>query len=110
MLLGFMFAIGLGLSLAALLEALDSSVKTANDVENVLGIPVLANISYYESPKYQRQRRIRQVVMASTVLALILVGSLFVNRYVMPLEDLWATVEDRLIEMGVPIDKPEVKS
>jgi succinoglycan biosynthesis transport protein ExoP len=109
-LLGFMLGAGGGIALAALLEGLDSSVKVSEEVERVWGLPVLATISFYDSPAQKRQRRMKRIVLATSIVAILLVGSLAVDRFVLPLDDLWAKFEDRLVEMGVPIEKKSANS
>ncbi len=65
----------------------------------------MATISFYDSPQQKRLRRFKRIVLASSIVVILLVGSLVVDRFVMPLDDLWTKFEDRLVEMGVPIEK-----
>jgi uncharacterized protein involved in exopolysaccharide biosynthesis len=109
-LMGFVLGTGFGVILAALAEGLDSSLKASTEMESVLGVPVLATISLYDSPLQKRSRLKRRAIMASYILAIVLLGSIVVDRFVMPLNDLWSTVEDRLVEMGVPIEKDSTNS
>ena len=109
-LMGFVVGIGCSILLAALVEGLDSSIKVTDELESVLGTPILATISYYDSPAHKRQRWIRRLVMTSSIIVFTIVGSIIVDRYVMPLSDVWDTVEDRLVEMGFPIEKEAAKS
>ena len=109
-LIGFVLGSGCGITLVALAEGLDASVKVSDEVENVFGVPVLATISLYDSPLQKRSRRIKRVIMASWIVGIILVGFLVVDRLVMPIDVLWTKFEDRLVEMGVPIEKNAVNS
>ena len=104
-LMGIVLGGGCAVLLAALAEGLDSSIKAPDEMESLLGVPVLTTISLYDSPAHKRQRWIRRLVMASSVIAFVLVVSLVVDRFVIPLSDVWNTVEDRLVEMGFPIEK-----
>ena len=70
----------------------------------------LATISFYDSPLQKRPRRLKRVVLVSSIVGIILVGFLVVDRFVMPLDDLWTKFEDRLVEMGVPIEKDAANS
>ena len=54
-LLGFVLGAGCGVTLAALGEGLDSSVKASDEVSSVFGVPVLATISFYDSPLQKRR-------------------------------------------------------
>ena len=109
-LMGIVLGGGCAVLLAALVEGLDSSIKAPDDFESMLGVPVLTTISLYDSPAHKRQRWIRRLVMATSVIAFVLVVSLVVDRFVIPLSEVWSTVEDRLVEMGFPIDKESVTS
>ena len=109
-LMGIVLGVGCAVLLAALAEGLDSSIKAPDEFENIMGVPVLTTISMYDSPVHKRQRWVRRLVMASSVIAFVLVVSLVVDRFVVPLSDVWNTVEDRLVEMGFPIDRESVTS
>jgi polysaccharide biosynthesis transport protein len=107
---GLLFGVGFAVGAAALTEGMDSSIKAADEMENVLGVPVLGTISLYDSPRQKYERRIRRAVLATYVLAFVLLASVAVDRFVMPLSDLWTTVGDRLVEMGVPLERNSIKS
>lgn len=109
-LIGFVLGAGCAVTLAAVTEGLDSSIKTPDEMEEVLGVPLLATISLYDSPREKRMRQLRRAVVTAYVIVIVLLGSVVVDRFVMPLGDLWTKFEDRLVEMGVPIEKKSVKS
>ncbi|WP_419658197.1 lipopolysaccharide biosynthesis protein [Desulfosarcina variabilis str. Montpellier] len=108
-LLGFALGIGGGTTLAALLEGMDSSVKEAKQLESIAGFPVLAAVSYVDSPFQRRRRRNRRLMLLTIVLLVIMTVSFFVNLLVMPIGDLWDKFEDRLFEIGVPIERESIK-
>lgn len=108
-LLAFLLAMGAAVGLTALKEAMDTSIKATEEIESILDVPVLATVSYYDTPEQKRLRRKKRLVLAYWILGIILVGSLVVDRFVVPLDHIWTTVESRLVEMGVPI-KQESKS
>jgi succinoglycan biosynthesis transport protein ExoP len=108
-LMGFVLGAGCAVLVAALAEGLDSSIKASDEMESVLGFPVLATISLYDTPQQKRSRRLKRVVVASSIIAIVLLVSLVVDRYVVPLNDIWTKFEDRLVEMGVPIEKTSEK-
>jgi uncharacterized protein involved in exopolysaccharide biosynthesis len=104
-LMGFVLGIGCGILLAALNEGLDSSVKATDELETIIGVPVLATVSFVDTPLQRQLRRSRRLVMVATVLMILFVASFLVNWLVMPIGDLWDKFEDRLVEIGVPIEK-----
>ena len=104
-LLGFLVALGAAVGVTALKEGMDTSIKAADDLENLLGVPVLAAVSFVDSPAQKRMRRSRRLMVLGTVLVTIIVTSFAINWFVMPIGDLWAKVENRLVEIGLPLDK-----
>ncbi len=109
-LMGFVLGMGCGILLVALAEGLDSSIKSTDDMEGVIGVPVLATISLYDTPQQKRNRRVKRAFVVTSIIAVFFLGSLVVDRFLMPLDDIWNTFEDRLVEIGVPIEKDDVKS
>jgi succinoglycan biosynthesis transport protein ExoP len=104
-LMGFILGIGGSIVLAALAEGLDASVKAADELESIAGVPVLAALSFVELPSHKRMRRLKQMMVVAVTVGFILIASLAINQFIMPIGDLWAKFEDRLVEMGVPIEK-----
>jgi hypothetical protein len=68
-LMGAVFGLSLGLGLTALLEQLDSSLKTEDDVLQALMLPVLALIPLMSSGDDQRRSGRRRAVVLSCVAA-----------------------------------------
>jgi polysaccharide chain length determinant protein (PEP-CTERM system associated) len=68
-LMGAVFGLSLGLGLTALLEHLDSSLKTEDDVLQALMLPVLALIPLMSSGNDQRRSGRRRAVVLSCVAA-----------------------------------------
>lgn len=103
--MGFVLGIGGAVLLAALMEGLDSSVKATDELESITGIPVLATVSFVDSPVKRRLRLVKRLMAITTILAIILLTSFMINWFVMPIGDLWVKFEDRLVEIGFPIEK-----
>jgi uncharacterized protein involved in exopolysaccharide biosynthesis len=108
-LMGFVLGIGCGTLLAALAEGLDSSIKATNELESISGVPVLATVSWVDSPMQKQLQRSQRLMVVATVLVILLAASFMVNWFVMPIGDLWDKFEDRLVEIGVPIEKESKK-
>ena len=104
-LMGIVLGFGGGILLAALSEGLDSSVKASDELENLAGVPVLATVSYIDSPAQRKIRRNKLIMVVTSALFALLVTSLIVHWFVMPFGDVWTKFEDRLIEIGVPIER-----
>ncbi|OPX33594.1 MAG: hypothetical protein B1H11_12315 [Desulfobacteraceae bacterium 4484_190.1] len=102
MLIGFVLALGAGIGLAAVGEAMDRSVKTADELSNIVGVPVFSVISLMETREERRARLIRRLLLVTTAVGAIVVVLILINQFVMPLDILWAKVQRRLAMMGLP--------
>lgn len=77
--LGLLLGLGVGGAAAILVEAGDSSVHGARELQSISGIPVLADIPtvMLESDRSERARRIvREMVVVSAIVVFCLVGGL----------------------------------
>ena len=108
-LMGFVLGIGFGIILSALMEGLDPSIKATEELEHLAGVPVLATLSFIDSPAQKRLRRMKQLTVFATVIAVVIICSLFCNWFVMPIDDIWQKFEDRLVEIGIPIENDHKK-
>ena len=77
-------------------------------VQAITGMPVISTVSLFETDGERRGGRTKKLLWACSVALFIVFGSVVVNRYLVPLDFLWTTFEDRLIEMGIPISEPPV--
>jgi polysaccharide chain length determinant protein (PEP-CTERM system associated) len=75
--MGTILGLALGLGLAALLEYRDTSLKTEDDVVQMLMLPVLALIPTMAAPREVRSLRKRRVLMISCVATIMLCLSMF---------------------------------
>jgi len=77
LLMGALAGLGVGLSLVALLEQMDKGLRSEDDVQSVLRLPVLAVIPAIETRRDRRRRkRGRMLAIASTVaVAIVLAGA-----------------------------------
>ena len=103
-LLGLVVGLGAGIGLAALQESMDRSVKSAEDVERIFGTPVIATVSLFESLGHKRARRSKRLMMAFAMVLIVVCGSFIIDRFLIPLDSMWATFEERLVEIGIPLD------
>jgi len=101
-LLGFVLALGAGVGLAAVREAVDRSVKTADELNSITGVPVFSVISLMETDEERRSRLIRRILLIATAIGVIVAALILVNKFVMPLDVIWAKVQRRLAMMELP--------
>ena len=101
-LIGFILAMGAGVGLAATQEFMDTSVKTADELNNITGVPVFSVISLIETDEERRIRLIKRVILILAGIGLILGALVLVDRFYMPLEILWIKMQRRMMLMGFP--------
>ena len=95
-LLGFVVALGTGFGLGAIRESMDDSVKSASDIQNLTGAPVLSVVSFIESTKEKWNRRVKNLFWIFGIICLIGVALLFVDQYVMKLDELWSIFIEKI--------------
>ena len=83
-LFGLVLGLFTGLSLAALLEGRDRSVKTSDEIETIIGMPVIATVSFFESDQQKKKRRFRILAGASAILLILVCGSVIVALFMVP--------------------------
>jgi uncharacterized protein involved in exopolysaccharide biosynthesis len=105
-LLGFVCAIGSGLGIAIARESMDNSIKTPDEIQSILGVPVFSTISLVVTDQERRRRKFRNLIAILTAIVVIIFASFIVNRFVTPLDIVWTNIQDRLAMMGLPIAPP----
>ncbi len=101
LLIGFVLALGGGTGMAALRESLDTTVKSAEELYALSGVPVLSVIARTDSPQEIRRRWIKRGVITFLVLGAAAFALYLFHEFVMPLEIFWAKVQRRLLKMQV---------
>jgi succinoglycan biosynthesis transport protein ExoP len=100
-LIAFVLALGAGVGMAALREAVDPSVKSEEHLADITKVPVFSVINLMESAEERRARRLKRVLWVLIVLAIIALGLYLFDQYVMPLEILWIKIQRKLIKIGI---------
>jgi uncharacterized protein involved in exopolysaccharide biosynthesis len=98
-LIGFVLALGFGVGLAAIRENLNTTVKNTAELSRSTGLPVLANVPLLETEEdLQRQKR-RKIMMVGIILAIIAVGLVLINYFIMPLDILIIKLQRRFMRL-----------
>src|SRR5215469_8587707 len=93
MILGVVLSLLLAIGIAALLEALDGTVRGRRDLASlVAGVPPLAIIPDIELAPSRDQMWIRRAMVTGACLAVVICGALAVNFFYEPLDVLWFVV------------------
>ncbi len=97
--LGFVLGIGCSVLLVAIAEGLDSSVKESNDIEAIAGVPVLATVSFFDSPLQKKIRTRRYLLIFTAIVTFLVIISFAVNWFIVPFDQLYENIADRLVEI-----------
>jgi hypothetical protein len=104
-LFGFIMGLFTSLGLVALQESMDQSVKTTTDAEKIMGIDVIGAVDLFETGRDRWRRMSKRLIVTCAVVSIVMLGSVVVNQFLFPLDNMWASIGDRLVEMGFPINK-----
>jgi uncharacterized protein involved in exopolysaccharide biosynthesis len=94
--LSFFIAVGISSSLAVFKEKIDGSIRTAEQIKMLTGLPVLTSISYYKTKdekKFDLFKRIGWLLILTVSVGAILY---VVDQHLIKLSDLWMTFLDRI--------------
>jgi uncharacterized protein involved in exopolysaccharide biosynthesis len=103
MLLGIFLGVGAGLTVAAFQEQMDTSVKTADELVELSGIPVIANLSFIQTREEERRRKLRKIGWSIVAVLCLVIAIVVVDQFVMTIDSLWAKVQERLTTMRLPL-------
>ena len=95
-LLGVVLASSVGVSLAALQEGLDHTIKSEDQLSQITGIPVLSALSMMESTEERKLRAIKNILWGVGALSTVTFVLIIVNRFIIPLEELLNIIQSRM--------------
>ena len=99
LMMGMVLALGAGAGLAGFRELTDHSVKTPVGLQGITGIPVLSVISFVENNADRRRRHMKQAFGFLAVGSAVFLGVVGVHWYVMPLNEVWVKIVQKLGSM-----------
>ncbi len=96
LLMGLVLALALSAGLAFLLETVDRSIRSRNDIASLLTVPPLAVIPWFESAAQVAARKRRQWYAVYGSAASVVLATVAVHLLYRPLDVLWAMLIRRL--------------
>ena len=93
---GFILALGTGFIIAAFQESMDDSVKSTDQIRQIVDAPVLSSISYIVTDREKRTKRLRNFIVAVFLIAGLCLGLYFLNQYVIKIEYLFSVILERI--------------
>jgi hypothetical protein len=95
-LISLVLSLGAGIACAGLKEVSDRSIKSADELNRLTGVPVLSVVSVMVTPEEKRARRVRLAAVTVGAVGLIVVGLVVVDHFVVPLDVLLAKVQRKV--------------
>jgi uncharacterized protein involved in exopolysaccharide biosynthesis len=96
-LLGFVLAAGGSIGFAAIREALDHSIRTADQLHEVTGLPVFSVVPLIETDYEKKIRIAKKTAIVLIIIFIMAVALLLVDKFVIPLDILWITFQNKLL-------------
>ena len=95
-LVSLIIAIGASFIFAAFQEGLDDTIKTADQLKQITGVPFFSSISFITTDSEKRLKRLKKLAWFLIIIACVGVASYFVNENVIKLDYLWSIIVERL--------------
>lgn len=83
---GFIVALGVGLGLAMLVETLDQSVNSPEEIAEITGAAVLVNVPYLTTPTETHKRSMKRRIVVYCLLGALLLVLVVAHIFIMPLD------------------------
>ena len=96
-LVGLIIAIGISFIIAAFQESMDDSIKTPDQIRQILEAPVLTSISYIVTDREKRVNRLKRTTWLLFATLGVAGGLYLVNQYIIKLEYLWSIILERIM-------------
>jgi succinoglycan biosynthesis transport protein ExoP len=95
-LIGFVLALGAGVGIAAVQEAVNVSVKTSEDLGSITGFPVFSTISMIETDEELQAKRKKKWLWIGSAVGAVILALIIIHFFIMPLDIAWIKVQRRL--------------
>jgi uncharacterized protein involved in exopolysaccharide biosynthesis len=80
LLFGFIIAVGTTVTIVAMMEAMDHSLKNEDDLAKISNLPVFSSISLVQTPEENRRKRYRYLLCTACVISVCLIILVFTGR------------------------------
>lgn len=107
-LIGLALALGSSGGLAIARETMDNSVKTADELSEIMDGPVLSVLALVETAEEKRARRTKRIFWIFAFLVLLVGASILTHRFIIPLDPFFAKIQSKLMSLGISFGIPHV--
>ena len=94
--MSFLIALGASSLFAAFKESMDNSVRSTDQLRQIIKAPVLASVSYIMTSNEKKMRYTKKISWAFLILGTIGLCLYFANQYVVKLDYLWSVILNRI--------------
>jgi hypothetical protein len=98
LIIGLVLSMGAGVGVAALREAMDTTIKTPDELLRLAGVPVLSVVPLIKSRRERRSRQVKWGVIFLCGIGALAVSLFVFDQFVMPLDILWVTIQRRMMK------------
>jgi succinoglycan biosynthesis transport protein ExoP len=92
---GFILALSAGLGLVAIKEAMDHSIKSVDELNQIAGLNVFSVVSYIETAEEKRKRKIIKTAWVICIIGLVAIAFVVVDQFVMSMDKIWIEIGQR---------------
>jgi len=98
-LIGFVLALGAGIASVAFMEYIDHSIKTPEEVQELINVPLYITIPYIETEEEKKKRKRKRLLITLFIILLGITGLVLIHLFVMPLDVLWLKIERKVSQL-----------
>jgi len=95
-LVSLIIAIGAGFIFTAFQEGLDDTIKTADQLKKITGVPLFSSISYITTDREKRNKRLKILTWFIIIIACLGGASYFVNKKIIEIDYLLSIILERI--------------
>ncbi len=100
-LIGFVLAIGAGIASVATCEYMDHSIKTAEELQQIVSAPILSVLPYIETQEEKNARRKKRFLIVILGVSILIMLLLLFHYFVMPLDIFWMKFEQKITRLWI---------
>ena len=94
--IGFVLALGAGIACLAFMEYIDHSIKSPEEVQELINIPLYISIPYIETEEEKRRQKKKQLLFILCIGLIIILALILFHFFVMPLDIFWIKLQRKI--------------
>ncbi len=98
-LIGFVLAFGAGIASVAFMEYIDHSIKSPEEVQELINVPLYITIPYIETEEEKKKRKKKRLLIFLSIGLITILALVLFHFFVMPLDILWFKIERKISQI-----------